>query len=112
MTGMKATIIALEGELGAGKTYFAQHFGQVLGVKEQMTSPTFVIMNMYNIDAWGFKKLIHIDAYRLEREEELLNLGWEALTADPANMILIEWPEKVPNLIPPEAKRISFTHHA
>ncbi len=109
---MKATVITLEGDLGAGKTYFAQHFGQVLGVREPMTSPTFVIMNMYDIDWRGLKKLIHIDAYRLEREEELLNLGWEALVANPENIILIEWPERVANLIPEDAKRLSFTHHA
>lgn len=108
MTG--ATVIALQGDLGSGKTHFAQNFGKVLGVEENMPSPTFVIMKNYNINSWGFKKLIHIDAYRLEKEEELINLGWNEMVKDPENIILIEWPERVPNLIPKDAKRIVFKH--
>jgi len=107
---MTATVIALQGDLGAGKTYFAQAFGKVMGVKEDMPSPTFVIMKSYDVDWRGFKKLIHIDAYRLESEQELLNLGWEELIEDPENIILIEWPERVAGLIPEEAKRIHFNH--
>src|SRR5437870_249849 len=106
----KAEIIALQGELGSGKTHFAQHFGKILGVSEDMQSPTFVIMKSYAIDWKGFKKLIHIDAYRLEHENELLHLGWDELIDDPKNLILIEWPERVENLIPKEAKRIKFRH--
>ena len=75
-----------------------------------MPSPTFVIMKSYNISWCGFKKLIHVDAYRLEKEEELLHLGWEDLINDPENFILIEWPERVEGLIPKDAKRIYFKH--
>lgn len=107
---MTATVIALQGDLGAGKTYFVQNFGKILGVREHITSPTFVIMNIYKVDWQGFKKLIHIDAYRLEKEEELLNLGWNELIADGANIIFIEWPERVENLIPKGSKRIHFKH--
>src|SRR3989344_6041888 len=103
---MKATVVALQGELGSGKTYFVQNFGKVLGVKEHITSPTFVLMNIYNIDLRGFKRLIHIDAYRFEKEEELLVLGWEKLIENPDNIIFLEWPERVEGLIPKEAKRI------
>ncbi len=106
----KATVVALEGNLGAGKTYFAQAFGKVMGVEENMPSPTFVIMKSYKVDWGGFRKLIHIDAYRIEKEQELLNLGWEELVGNPENIILIEWPERVPGLIPKEARRIHFTH--
>lgn len=107
---MNATIIALQGELGSGKTAFAQAFGNVLGVTENIISPTFVIIKSYDIDWRGFKKLIHIDAYRLEKEEELLHLGWDELAKDPENLILIEWPERVERLIPKDAKRIHFKH--
>ena len=107
---MSATVIALQGELGSGKTTFAQAFGKIFGVKENMPSPTFVIMKFYDIDFKGFKKLIHIDAYRIEKEEELLRLGWERILMDPENIILIEWPENVPNLIPESAKKIHFKH--
>ncbi|OHA92329.1 MAG: tRNA (adenosine(37)-N6)-threonylcarbamoyltransferase complex ATPase subunit type 1 TsaE [Candidatus Zambryskibacteria bacterium RIFCSPLOWO2_02_FULL_51_21] len=107
---MKATVVALQGELGSGKTTFAQAFGKVMGVREFMPSPTFVIMKVYDIDFHGFKKLIHIDAYRLEKEEELLNLGWAKIAEEPENLILIEWPENVEGLIPKDAKRIQFKH--
>ena len=107
---MTATVIALQGDLGAGKTTFAQHFGKLAGVSEDMASPTFVIMKSYNVDWRGYKKLIHIDAYRLEKEEELLYLGWDELIKDSENIILIEWPERVEGLIPADSKRLHFKH--
>ena len=107
---MTATVIALQGELGSGKTYFAQQFGKVVGVRENMASPTFVLMKSYSIDWGGFKKLIHIDAYRLEKDEELLNLGWSEIVKNPENIVLIEWPERVENIIPKDAKRLIFKH--
>ncbi len=75
-----------------------------------MPSPTFVIMKFYNINWKGYKKLIHIDAYRLEKEEELLHLGWEKLIEDRENFILVEWPERGEGLIPKDARRIHFKH--
>ena len=107
---MKATIVALQGDLGSGKTTFAQGFGKIMGVEENMPSPTFVIMKFYDINWKGFKKLIHIDAYRLEKEEELLHLGWEKLIKDPENFILVEWPERVEGIIPKDARRVYFKH--
>lgn len=108
--GRKATVVALQGELGAGKTTFTKQVGQLLGISENMHSPTFVIMKVYEIDWKGFKNLIHVDAYRIEKESELLHLGWEKMLSEPENLIFIEWPENVPNLIPPEAKRIHLKH--
>jgi tRNA threonylcarbamoyladenosine biosynthesis protein TsaE len=107
--GSAACVVALQGDLGAGKTAFAQEVGKILGVTENMHSPTFVIEKIYTIDFKGFKKLIHIDAYRLEKEAELLHLGWAEITSEPENLILIEWPERVPGIIPSHAKRINFT---
>ena len=107
---MKATVVGLQGELGSGKTYFVKDLGKMMGIEEHIVSPTFVIMKIYDIDWQGFKKLIHIDAYRLEKEEELLNLGWEKLLEDPENLVLIEWPEKVEGIIPKDSKRIHFKH--
>jgi len=107
---MKATVVGLQGELGSGKTYFVKSLGKMMGIEEHIVSPTFVIMKIYDIDWQGFKKLIHIDAYRLEKEEELLNLGWEKLLEDPENLVLIEWPEKVEGIIPKDSKRIHFKH--
>ncbi len=103
-----AVVVALEGDLGAGKTTFSQAIGKILGIEESVLSPTFVIEKIYGIDYKGFKNLIHIDAYRLEKESELLHLGWEEIIKEPENLILIEWPSNVPGIIPENARKISF----
>ena len=109
-TGRKATVVALQGELGSGKTAFAKALGKMMGIDEHIVSPTFVIMKSYEIDWKGFKKLIHIDAYRLESESELLSLGWNKLVANPEHLILIEWPERVESILPKDSRRIFFKH--
>lgn len=106
--GDSAAVVALQGDLGAGKTAFSQAVGEIVGVKDSMQSPTFVIEKIYDIDWKGFEKLIHIDAYRLEKESELLHLGWEEIVREPKNLILIEWPENVPGAIPGDARKIFF----
>ena len=63
---------------------------------------------MYPINFHHFRKLIHIDAYRLEKDSELLHLGWEEILKNPENLVLIEWPENVSSIIPPLAKRVKF----
>ena len=107
---MKATVVALQGELGSGKTAFAKALGKMMGINEHIVSPTFVIMKSYNIDWKGFKKLIHVDAYRIESESELLNLGWNELVENPQHLILIEWPERVEGILPKDSRRIFFKH--
>ena len=109
-TGMKATVVVLQGELGSGKTAFAKALGKMMGINEHIVSPTFVIMKSYDIDWKGFKKLIHVDAYRLESESELLNLGWNELVENPQHLILIEWPERVEGILPKDSRRIFFKH--
>ena len=104
----RATVVALSGDLGSGKTTFAQAVGKILGVAENMHSPTFVIEKIYDINFKNFRRLIHIDAYRLESESELLHLGWQDLTKESENLILIEWPENVQEIIPKDAKIIRF----
>ncbi len=98
--GDNATVIGLYGNLGSGKTTFMKFFAKKLLVKEVIQSPTFVIMKSFDIDYKGFKKLIHIDAYRLESTKELENLGWKELIEDKSNIICIEWPEKVAEVMP------------
>ena len=77
--------------------YFAKCFGVE---EEEVHSPTFIIMRIYELEGEVFKKLIHIDAYRLESDEELINLGWQELISHPSNLICIEWPERVAGIIP------------
>ena len=115
----RGTLVTLSGELGAGKTTFVQAMARALGVEETVTSPTFVIQKIYELEgqpldsARGkkFSHLIHIDAYRLKSAHELEMLGWKELCADPANLILIEWPKNVASLIPDDAIRIRFDIH-
>jgi tRNA threonylcarbamoyladenosine biosynthesis protein TsaE len=105
-----ATVLALSGDLGSGKTTLTQEIGKQLGVRENIISPTFVIMKSYQIENKVFKNLIHIDAYRLNKSSELFHLGWQELFANKNNLILIEWPENVPDCIPEKACRIKLFH--
>lgn len=104
-----ALVISLQGDLGAGKTTFTKAVARALGVEETVTSPTFVIEKIYKLPAGArFSHLIHIDAYRLDRGEELLSLGWRDIIADPRNLILVEWPERVAEIIPATAETLRF----
>lgn len=108
-----ATIFGLSGDLGSGKTTFTKEVAKLFGIKkEEVTSPTFVIMKIYKLKAksyqLGFAHLIHIDAYRLEKSDELLHLGWKEISEDKNNLIFIEWPEKVKSLMPKNAQTIYF----
>ncbi len=115
-----ATVLLLDGDLGSGKTTFTQALARELGVKKQLTSPTFVLMKRYKIPCKGispcvalvkqgsFKHLIHIDAYRLNSGADLQNLGWGELVANPNNLIVVEWSEKVADLWTGEEAKISF----
>jgi len=113
----RAVLVTLSGELGAGKTTFVQGVAATLGISETVASPTFVIEKVYPIrDAsrsngageFGhrFERLVHIDAYRLKNAHELEVLGWSQIIADPANLILLEWPERVQKLIPEDAIQV------
>ena len=89
-----ATVLGLKGDLGSGKTAFTKGLARALGVTHEVLSPTFVIAKFYPLSRHdAFTRLIHVDLYRLETPEELNALGWEALLADPKNLIVVEWPE-------------------
>ena len=90
-----AFVAGFSGHLGAGKTAFTKRIARELGIPETVTSPTFVIMKIYDTEAPGaaFKRLIHIDAYRLERRADLEALNFEQVVSDPHNLVIIEWPE-------------------
>ncbi|OHA47320.1 MAG: tRNA (adenosine(37)-N6)-threonylcarbamoyltransferase complex ATPase subunit type 1 TsaE [Candidatus Taylorbacteria bacterium RIFOXYD2_FULL_36_9] len=105
----QAVIVGLFGDLGSGKTTFTQALGKLLGVQEVMTSPTFVLEKFYLLDEKiNFNKLIHIDAYRLDSGKELLSLKFEEMKKDPNNLILIEWPERVADILPTDIIKINF----
>jgi len=91
----EALTVGLSGHLGAGKTAFVKAVAVAMGVKETVTSPTFVIMKMYETKNDRWPRLVHIDAYRLEKRQELEALRFEDLVADKNDLIMIEWPENV-----------------
>lgn len=107
-----ATVVALSGELGAGKTFFTKEVARLFGVTRPVQSPTFVLERIYKLDSgkYNFKHLIHIDAYRLEGGAELATLGWHDLLVNPGNLIFIEWPEKVADVMPDNMLSISIEH--
>jgi len=94
-------IILLEGDLGAGKTTITKGIAEFFGIEDTITSPTFTLMNIYEVKSQKskVKNLIHIDTYRLEDENDLIEIGVEDYLGDPNTVCIIEWPEKIINLI-------------
>lgn len=101
---IKSGVIALTGELGAGKTTFVQGFAKGLGIKEKIISPTFVLIRQYPIPNTS-RILYHIDLYRLEGFTEL---GLKEIIGDPNNIVLIEWAEKIKNDLPEKTTYIKI----
>jgi tRNA threonylcarbamoyladenosine biosynthesis protein TsaE len=95
------SIISLEGPLGAGKTHFVKGIAVALGIKEEVTSPTFTLLQSYGAKE---KRLHHLDFYRLKEEIEAIDLGLEDYFSE--NLTIIEWGDKFPFLLPPETIRI------
>lgn len=106
----KALILALSGELGAGKTTFIKGFSKALGIREKILSPTFVLIHKHRLHASYFTNLYHIDAYRLKSEKDLLKLGIKEIFTNPENIVMIEWADKVRKIIPKNATWICFKH--
>ncbi len=103
-----ALVIGLYGDLGSGKTTFTQAIAKLFNINEDVTSPTFVIEKIYPINYKNFEKLIHIDAYRLDSAKELFTLDWERTLSDSKNIIFIEWPERVLEVLPKNHTKIFF----
>ena len=105
-----AKIVTFSGDLGAGKTTLTKEVARLLGVKREIVSPTFVIMKRYEIKNKNFKNLIHIDAYRLKNGGELLNLGFEEISQNKDNLIIIEWPEMVADCLASVSHKVVLGH--
>lgn len=105
-------VIALSGDLGAGKTTFVQGLAEGLGITSRVNSPTFIIMRSYQITNGQslITNLYHIDLYRLENniEEEIKNLGITDLWGNQENVFIIEWAEKAKDLLPENTTWIKF----
>ncbi len=99
-------VVCLHGDLGAGKTTMTQIIAGQLGVSDSLQSPTFVIKKMYSTRSELFKQLIHMDAYRLEGEENLDVLRLDEDFKNPNTLTIIEWPEIINSVIPNDAIHI------
>ena len=93
-------VIAISGDLGAGKTTFVQELAKILGVAETVNSPTFVIMKLYETPDSVFEKLVHIDAYRIEDSVEMQPLHFSQIISAESSLVCIEWAEKISDLLP------------
>lgn len=115
--GKTAQVLALQGDLGGGKTTFLQGFARGLGVKDKILSPTFVILKKFKIKKqfYGkskatarFKNFYHIDCYRIEKPKELLLLGFRKIISDSQNIVAVEWAEHIKKILPQSAILINF----
>lgn len=100
------SVIVFHGEMGSGKTTLIKAMGQVSGVTDTMSSPTFSIVNEYHTGTG--EKIFHFDFYRLRRETEAYDIGAEEYF-DSGNLCLIEWPEKIPSLLPDRFAEVFLT---
>ena len=110
----KATVVALSGDLGAGKTTFTQALARELGVTDIVQSPTYVLMKNYDISKntlVPFSKLVHIDAYRLDAPEQFAALRPEQFLNDPRALVVVEWPERLAGALPKPDLTIQFSSH-
>lgn len=97
------TIIALDGGLGAGKTVFTKGFARGLGIQQEITSPSYAIIQEYE----GSPGLVHMDWYRMGGEDELLQIGVEEYFTEDS-IVLIEWASRAPELLPDRSITITL----
>lgn len=98
--------LGLRGPLGAGKSVLARAVARGAGVQDTMASPTFNLVFHYEGD--GGRGVVHMDLYRLESPDELWELGWKELGAND-EIVLVEWPERAGNLLPPDRWEIALS---
>ena len=110
-----AKTICLKGDLGAGKTTFAQGFLKALGARGRVTSPTFVLMKRFPLSnivskKAGLTRAYHIDAYRFRAAHESDALGLKKIFKDPRAIVIVEWPERLKSILPRTKTDIRFKH--
>ena len=104
----QAFIFGLKGDLGGGKTTFLQGFARGLGLKDKITSPTFVIVKRFKLSNSELGHFVHIDCYRIQKAKEILDLGFEEIISDPKNIVAVEWAERIKNILPKNIIWIEF----
>ena len=99
------TVVAFFGRMGAGKTTLIREIVSLLGSDDNVTSPTFAIVNQYSAE--GDSRIFHFDFYRMERPEEVFDIGYEEYFYS-GDLCLVEWPEKVEGLLPEDTVTITI----
>lgn len=102
-------ILGLTGNLGAGKTIFTKGLALGLGIKKNITSPTFVLMRVYPVKRHGIiKTLVHIDAYRIKSARDLIAIGADEYFNRPDTFTAIEWADKIKPILPKKTKFVKI----
>ena len=104
------TVFAFYGKMGAGKTTFIKALCKLLGVEDEVNSPTFAIINEYHSQTTA-ELIYHFDFYRIKKLEEVYDLGYEDYFYSGA-LCFIEWPELVEELLPIDAKKVTITENS
>jgi len=99
-------LVTLEGDLGTGKTTLVQAMCRGVGIREDVTSPTFALVNEYQVDD---RTVFHLDLYRLQGPDDLTNLGWDDIVNSDA-IVFVEWPDRAGNRLPSDRIRIRLDH--
>ena len=100
------TVVALRGEMGAGKTTLIRSVAEALGAEDQVTSPTFALVNQY--EGANGERIVHFDFYRIEDEREAFDLGYEEYFYS-GDLCFVEWPEKIEGLLPENLVEVRIT---
>jgi tRNA threonylcarbamoyl adenosine modification protein YjeE len=100
------TVLALSGDIGTGKTTLAQAISRGVGIRKDVTSPTFSLVNSYEVSG---TTIYHLDLYRIEDPSDLTNLGWDEIVNSGA-IVIVEWPERAGDRFPRDSVRILLEH--
>ena len=105
-----AAVLGLVGDLGGGKTSFTQGLAKNLGIKKDILSPTFILMQSYPLSGKKspWKNFYHLDAYRVKSSKEILKLGFEEITKDSQNIVVVEWADIIKDIMPKNTLWIEF----
>ena len=102
------SVVALYGNLGAGKTVFARGFARGLAVTETVSSPTYTIVQEYPLSDGSGGYFYHLDLYRIADERAALGFGVDEFLNDPGSYALLEWPERIAGILPPDLIRVTI----
>ena len=106
----QSMVLALDGDLGAGKTTFVKGIFSGLKIKGAAVSPTFIIVRKKKTNNKVIKNVFHMDAYRVKNVEELKNIGFFEMVSTPASLTIIEWASNIKKAIPKNSVWIKFSH--